>query len=74
MAAHLIEAFLEMVAAERGAALNTLDAYRRDIEDYADFLSGSGRTPRDADAADVRAYLRSLDTRGFASSSTARSA
>jgi integrase/recombinase XerD len=31
-AAH-VEAFLEMMSAERGAALNTLEAYRRDLDD-----------------------------------------
>lgn len=34
-AAGLIEAFLEMMAAERGASANTLAAYRRDLEDLA---------------------------------------
>ena len=29
----LIEAFLEMLSAERGARANTLDAYARDLED-----------------------------------------
>ncbi len=34
----LIEAFLEMMAAERGAARNTLEAYRRDLNEAAAFL------------------------------------
>ena len=33
-------AFLEMVAVERGSAANTLDAYRRDLDDFADFSCG----------------------------------
>ena len=33
-----VEAFLEMLAAERGAAQNTLQAYRRDLEDFLGFL------------------------------------
>ena len=32
--------FLDMLAAERGAAANTLDAYRRDLDDYARFPRG----------------------------------
>lgn len=32
MSAAIIDSFLAMLAAERGAALNTLDAYRRDLE------------------------------------------
>ncbi len=31
----LIELFLDMLAAERGASVNTLDAYRRDLEDFS---------------------------------------
>jgi integrase/recombinase XerD len=35
---HLLEAFLEMLSAERGAAVHTLDAYRRDLLDFAGHL------------------------------------
>ena len=38
----LIDAFLDMVSAERGGADNTLEAYRRDLTDYSDFLAGRG--------------------------------
>lgn len=65
-----IETFLEMLAAERGAALNTLESYRRDLEDFAGFL-GSTRVS-DADQDDVSAYLSDLTARGFAASSQAR--
>lgn len=65
-----IETFLEMLAAERGAALNTLESYRRDLEDFAEFL-GSKRVS-DADQDDVSAYLSDLTARGFAASSQAR--
>ncbi len=41
----LVQAFLEMLAAERGAAANTLDAYRRDLSDYVGELA---RAPEDA--------------------------
>jgi len=36
----LIELFLDMIAAERGASTNTLDAYRRDLADFSADLSG----------------------------------
>jgi integrase/recombinase XerD len=65
-----VETFLEMLAAERGAALNTLESYRRDLEDFAGFL-GSTRVS-DADQDDVSAYLSDLTARGFAASSQAR--
>jgi integrase/recombinase XerD len=64
--------FLDMMATERGASGNTLDAYRRDLDDYSDFLGGR---KRDADAAtteDIRAYLAALSKRKLASSSVAR--
>ncbi|ADZ68783.1 site-specific tyrosine recombinase XerD [Polymorphum gilvum] len=64
------ESFLEMLAAERGAAHNTLDSYRRDLDDFAAFL-GTTAT-RDATAEDVSAYLSDLAARGFAASSQAR--
>lgn len=64
-----IEAFLEMMAAERGAADNTLSSYRRDLEDAGDFL---GRPLTDASAEDLRAYLGDLTKKGFARSSQAR--
>ena len=43
--AHHIEAFLEMMSAERGAAPNTLAAYRRDLLDYLAFLRSKRLTP-----------------------------
>ena len=45
----LIEAFLEMMAAERGASDNTLQAYRRDLDDAQDFLGGRGTDLASAD-------------------------
>lgn len=64
-----IDAFLEMLAAERGAAENTLQSYRRDLEDASDFLKGR---LSDADSTALRHYLNDLAERGFAPSSQAR--
>ncbi|WP_297298926.1 site-specific tyrosine recombinase XerD [uncultured Methylovirgula sp.] len=66
------EAFLDMLAAERGAAANTLDAYRRDLGDYHDFLVDAGKALHNATTDDIKAYLRRLKSRGFAASSSAR--
>ncbi len=68
----LIEDFLDMMAAERGAAKNTLDAYRRDLSDYAEFLAGQGAQAAGADTATVQAFLIDLQGRGIAASSAAR--
>ena len=57
-----IDAFLEMMAAERGAAANTLEAYRRDLDDYEGALTDAGKTLRNAATDDIRAYLSALKT------------
>jgi integrase/recombinase XerD len=64
--------FLEMVAAERGAAANTITAYERDLADYCEFLERRASGSLAATTGDVRAYLEDLDRRGFKSSSVAR--
>lgn len=70
--AHLIDSFLEMMSAERGAAKNTLEAYRRDLSDYVSFLSAKGSRPTAAERELVVAYLASLAAEGLAPSSSAR--
>lgn len=64
--------FLDMLAAEQGAGPNTLDAYRRDLTDFSEFLSRVGHTFVDAETQTLRDYLADLDTRGFKSTSVAR--
>jgi integrase/recombinase XerD len=61
-----------MMSAERGAAKNSILAYRRDLEDYSAFLIAQGRNVASASSDDVRAYLADLEHRGMARSSTAR--
>ncbi|MEO6394412.1 MAG: site-specific tyrosine recombinase XerD [Devosia sp.] len=70
--AHLIEAFLEMMSAERGAAPNTIEAYRRDLSDYAGYLATRGKSAESAQRDDVVAYLGRLATELAASSSARR--
>lgn len=67
-----VESFLEMMSAERGAAVNTLQSYERDLEDARSFLNGRGVRLTDASADDLRAYLSHLARQGFAGSSQAR--
>ncbi len=71
-AERLIEEFLNMVAAERGAAQNTLDAYRRDMADYTAFLRKRKSTPLRATTQDIRLYLAGLAERDFKPTSAAR--
>src|SRR5918992_1807279 len=64
--------FLEMLAAERGAAANTLEAYRRDLEDFIGFVMGQERTIAEVGAADINAYLKAAGEVGLAATSRAR--
>jgi integrase/recombinase XerD len=64
--------FLDMVAAERGAAANTLEAYSGDLDDVTAYLATRKRTVATATTADLRGYLAALAGRGFAASSVAR--
>ncbi len=68
----LINLFLDMLAAEQGAGDNTLDAYRRDLTDFSEFLARSGQNFAGAQTQALRDYLADLDGRGFKSSSVAR--
>jgi len=68
----LVELFLDMLAAERGAGENTLAAYRNDLADLTAHLRAAGRTIADADTDDLRGFLKSLAERGFKASSLAR--
>src|SRR3984957_6708353 len=68
----LVELFLDMLAAERGAGPNTLSAYGRDLADFSAFLGSKGRPVAAATTDDVRGYLGQLGKRGFAAASVAR--
>ncbi|MDQ0474166.1 site-specific tyrosine recombinase XerD [Labrys wisconsinensis] len=68
----LIQAFLEMGSAERGAAANTLDAYRRDLGDWRDFLASRGVSIVTATAEHAREHLAALAGLGFKATTTAR--
>jgi integrase/recombinase XerD len=68
----LIEQFLEMLAAERGAGENTIAAYARDLDDLSAYLRQIGKTVTSAETEDLRNYLANLDERGLKASSAAR--
>ena len=70
------EAFLELLLAERGVAVNTLAAYQRDLEDVGVFLAGANKTTEavldSATTEDLRSYLKHLDGRGMTAGTAAR--
>jgi len=66
------EAFLEMMAAERGAARNTLTAYGRDLADAEAWLKGRRSSFAEADAPQIEAYFADLAARGLSAATAAR--
>ncbi len=69
---HALEPFLEMLVAERGAAANTVDAYRRDLTDCAAFLRKQRAELPTATADQLHAYLAALHNGGLSPRSQAR--
>jgi integrase/recombinase XerD len=67
-----LEAFLEMLQAERGAAALTVVAYRNDLTDLAGFLAARGMTSETADRASLHAYLAAPQTARLAPRTLAR--
>ena len=67
-----LDCFLDMLAAERGAARNTQDAYRRDLSDYIDYLARSGKEPASASTDSLRDYISALGARGLSNATVAR--
>jgi integrase/recombinase XerD len=65
----LIEAFLEMLSAERGARANTLAAYKRDLADAREHVRGA---LVDARAEAIEAYVAGLSRRGLAPATSRR--
>jgi integrase/recombinase XerD len=68
----LVELFLDMQAAERGAGKNTLDAYRNDLDDLLAHLRAGKVSVAKATTDDLRGFLVSVTERGLATSSLAR--
>jgi integrase/recombinase XerD len=67
-----VEAFLEMLTVERGAARNTIAAYTLDLDDFAGFVGVRGGTVTSAEAAVCQAYMASLQTSGLSARTAAR--
>lgn len=67
-----LSAFLEMMSAEMGAAANTLDAYRRDLQDLLGFLAAHNRALVRATQSDLEGFQAHLSDQGMATASRAR--
>ncbi len=67
---NLIENFLEILAAERGASLNTISAYKLDLESLAEFASPQELTSLKTN--DCRDYIKELKKRDYSARSINR--
>ena len=72
MSSAQVEAFLEMMAAERAASPHTLKAYGRDLADAQAFLGGRGADLLDAGPEALEAYMADLGRRGLSPATAAR--
>ena len=67
-----VEAFLEMMSSEKGDAALTIEAYRRDMEDFSRFLSVRGKKPEKAKEEDIADYVRNIAKNGLSSKTQSR--
>lgn len=67
-----IEAFLEMLAAERGLARNSIDAYRRDLARFAAHLAPRRVGLEAAETTDLRGFMAAQHEAGVSARTAAR--
>jgi len=67
-----LEAFLDMLIAERGVSKNTFHAYRRDLIDYKNYLNNTGFDILEATNTVLSDYLVDLNLRGMTRPTIAR--
>ncbi len=70
----MVEAFGEHLRHERNLSPNTIDAYRRDIEQFVEFCARLGTPPATANTKAIRRFLAQRTTLGDARSTVARKA
>ena len=70
----LVDAYLRMLANERGASAHTLRAYDRELHGFAAWLADRGGAPEVAqiEHTQIRAFLGTLYERGLSKASAAR--
>ena len=68
----LVADFLEALASERGASLNTIEAYRRDLADYEAYLRAEGADALKAGSSHLKGYLAARGAQSLCSASLAR--
>ena len=73
MLIHLLSEFCEFEQSERGLATNSIEAYRRDLEDFIKFLNSSDiDSPENIDRFHLISYIKNLKDRGRKASTIIR--
>ncbi|SCA57929.1 Tyrosine recombinase XerD [Candidatus Terasakiella magnetica] len=67
-----ITSFLQMMSVERGAAQNTLDNYRRDLEKLEAYLVKKSQRIETATTEDLRGFIKVIHDSGYAPRTAAR--
>lgn len=67
-----VPTFLDAIAAERGAAANTLAAYERDLDHVSDWLDDQGHDFSTAQRNDIEGYMIYCDAQGLSKATRAR--
>ncbi len=67
-----VDAFLEMLTVERGAAANTIGSYTSDLDEFASYAAARGYAVTAADAVTCQGYMASLHGRGLSPRTAAR--
>ncbi len=68
----LLDQFLAFLASERNSSLNTQEAYKRDLTEFALFLKNAGKQITTATAKDIRRWLMLLGKKGLKRTTVAR--
>lgn len=67
-----LDAFLEMLTVERGAAANTIAAYAADLDGFSAYAASRGQAMSEADSDTCRGYMASLHAEGLSARTAAR--
>lgn len=68
----LLQQFLEMMAAERAASANTIDAYRRDLTDFLNHCVSKRTSPEKITPAHIEQFMATLGKAGLSAQTVAR--
>ena len=72
MSQEKVDAFLEMMQAERGSSQNTIAAYRRDLTHFMEYLKGINLDSMKLEGGHLKAYLADLQAQGISAKTQSR--